>query len=199
MPHVLDFRQVMALLAAIKEESEIDWLMGAMTFNHALRPREVVGGLCSRTDRKTKKVTKWAHSGITTKSIVGIRLVLKRTKGSKPVDDELVESVNPLLNERQAAVDQTLKTPHNQRLFPMTVRTFQRRMNYYGKKAGLPANWSHPHVLKHSVIDHLRLSGMRLEDMQDRSGHVSLDSLKVYMHPKKADTDARVNAALQAL
>lgn len=186
----------MRLFQAMKEESETDWLMAVVAFNHVLRPREVVGGPCQRTDRKTKEITRFEHPGLTPKAIVGNRLHLKRTKGSKPVDDELVESKNPLLNERQALIDLCLKTPRNQKFFPMTVRTFQRRMNYYGKKAGLPEKWSHPHTLKHSIIDYLRQS-LRLEELQDRSGHVSLDSLKIYMHPKKADTDRLVHTALQ--
>jgi integrase len=197
VPHVFEFEQVMRLFRAMKEESETDWLMAVVAFNHCLRPREVVGGECVRTDRKTGKITRWQHPGITTQSIVGIRISLKRTKGSEPVDDELLESVNPLLNERQAVLELCLKTPRNQKLFPMTVRTFQRRMNYYGKLAGLPEKWAHPHTLKHSIIDHLRLSGMRLEELQDRSGHKSLDSLRVYMHPKKVETDRAVHTALQ--
>lgn len=129
---------------------------------------------------------------------MGERLVLKRLKGSKPVDDALIEHENPLLNERDALIALARRTRGNQKLFPITRRTFQRWIHRYGERAGLPELWCHPHTLKHSILTYLRET-MDLDELQDRSGHVSLDSLRVYLKPDKAATDRQVDAALRGV
>lgn len=169
---------MLKLLAAAKEESESDWLLILVAFLHALRASEAVG--------------------LRPSNVIGEKLKVKRRKGSNPVEDDLLVHENPLLNERQALLDLCLKTPGNQRLFPISTRTFQRWMHYYGEKAGLPELYSHPHTLKHSILSYLR-EHMDLDELQDRSGHKSLDSLRVYLNPKKAVTDKLVSTALSAI
>lgn len=176
MPDILEFDQVRALLRAAIREDQRDWLQLAVTFIHALRASETVA--------------------LTPVNIVGTRISCARRKGSRPVDDELLESAMPELNEADALIALAKQTPRNQKLFPMTTRTFQRRVHYYGALAGLPAEWCHPHTLKHSILDHLHVTGMDLVELQDRSGHVGLDSLRVYLHPKKIATDAQVRERL---
>lgn len=146
-----------------------------MTFLHALRSSEAVG--------------------LKANNIVGDRLVVKRLKGSKPVDDALIAHDNLLLNERDALIALARRTRANQKLFPICARTFQRWIHRYGEAAGLPQLWCHPHTLKHSILTYLRES-MGLDELQDRSGHVSLDSLRVYLKPDKAATDRQVDEAL---
>ena len=177
MAHILEFEQILALLEAAMNEDPDDWLLLATTFIHALRASEAVA--------------------ITRDNVKGTRLVLKRCKGSRPVDDELLESKIAVLNERAPMIALAGETPGKQRLFPISTRTFQRRVHHYGAKAGLPEMWCHPHTLKHSILDHLRLTGMDLVELQDRSGHLSLDSLRVYLHPKKVVTDRMVNERLR--
>ena len=179
MPHVLEFEQILALLQAAKTECEGDWLLMLVPFVHALRSSETVA--------------------LTPDNVIGTRLSVKRRKGSNPVDDELLSSDNPLLNERDSLIALARKTPRKQKLFPISARTFQRRVHYYGERAKLPAKWCHPHTLKHSILDHLLLTGMNLVEIQDRSGHKSLDSLRVYLHPKKISTDRQVSERLQAI
>lgn len=148
----------------------------ALAFIHALRASEVVR--------------------ITPENIVGTRLSLKRSKGSRPVDDELLSSDVDVLNVRDSVIAFAKKTPLKQKLFPVTTRTFQRWVHRAGANADLPKEWCHPHTLKHSILDHLLQTGMDLVEIQDRSGHVSLDSLRVYLHPKKTRTDAQVRDRL---
>lgn len=176
MPHVFEIEQILKLLAAAKSDSEMYWLLILVTFLHALRASEAVG--------------------LTPSNIIGEKLVVKRLKNSNPVEDELVEHANPLLNEKKALFDLCRRTARNQRLFPISSRTFQRRMHKYGELAGLPELYSHPHTLKHSILDYLR-ANLPLEELQDRSGHKSLDSLRIYLHPKKAVVDAKVRSALE--
>lgn len=191
MPHVFEIEGILNLLAAAKKRDEQDWLMICVAFLHALRASEVTGGWTWHTDKKTKQITKTKSPGLMPSNVIGTMLKVKRRKNSNPVEDELVEHANPLLNERQALIDLCRRTSPNQRLFSISARTFQRRMHLYGEAAGLPKLYCHPHTLKHSVLTHL-LKTMDLKEIQGRSGHKSLDSLSIYLHPKKAVVDAKV-------
>ena len=175
MPHQFEIEDVLKLLAEARKESERDWLLICVTFVHALRASEAVG--------------------MTADNVIGNKLKLKRLKKSKPVEDDLLEHKNPLLNERQALIDLCRITGPNQKLFPMSSRTFQRKMHTYGEAAGLPELYCHPHTLKHSILTYLS-DRMPLDKLQDRSGHVELGSLGIYLHPKRAITERLVNDAL---
>lgn len=198
MPHVFKIEGVLRLLAVAKERDERDWLMILVAFLHALRAHEVVGGSISWKSKKTGEKKSASYPGLTPANIVGTKLVVKRLKNSNPVEDELVMHENPLLNERHALIDLCRITGMNQRLFPISARTFQRRMHLYGEAAGLPALYCHPHTLKHSVLTHL-LATMDLKEIQDRSGHKSLDSLSIYLHPSKEAIEEKVKAALGSI
>jgi len=178
MPHFFEIDQILKLLAEARKESEADWLLILVAFLHALRASEAVG--------------------LTADNVVGTRLVGKRKKKSRPFEDDLLEHENPLLNERPALLALCRATPPKQRLFPISARTFQRRMHYYGELAGLPELYCHPHTLKHSVLTYLS-DRMPLDKLQDRSGHVELGSLGIYLHPKKVVTDQLVNDALREI
>lgn len=178
MPHSFEIEQVLKLLQAARDESETDWLLITVTLLHALRASEAVG--------------------LKARNIVGGKLCVKRLKNSNPVEDELVDHGNPLLNERQALIDLCLKTAPNQRLFPISARTFQRRMHRYGELAGLPELYCHPHTLKHTILTYLS-EKIDLKKLQDRSGHKSLGSLGIYLHPKKAIVEQAVRDALGSI
>ena len=178
MPHHFEIEQILKLLGEARKESERDWLLLCVTFVHALRASEAVA--------------------LTASNVVGTKLVVKRLKKSRPVEDELLAHKNPLLNERRALLDLCRNTRPNQKLFPMSSRTFQRRMHTYGEAAGLPELYCHPHTLKHSVLTYLAQT-MDVEQLQDRSGHVELGSLGIYLHPKKAVTELLVSEAFAAI
>jgi len=197
MPHSFEMDGVLALLKTAKERNERDWLMILVAFLHALRAHEVVGGSVTWKNKKTNEKKTAHYPGLSASNVIGTKLVLKRLKNSNPVEDELVEHQNPLLNERESLFALCRSTPGKQKLFPITARTFQRKMHLYGELAGLPELYCHPHTLKHSILTHL-LQTMDLKEIQDRSGHKSLDSLSFYLHPKKAVIDAKLSAALGA-
>lgn len=178
MPHQFEIDQVLKLLEEARRNSERDWLLICMTFVHALRASEAVA--------------------VTADNIVGTKLKLKRLKRSRPVEDDLLAHENPLLNERPALLKLCRSTAPSQRLFPISARTFQRRMHSYGEAAGLPELYCHPHTLKHSILSYLS-DRMPLDKLQDRSGHVELGSLGIYLHPKKAVTEKLVNDALSEI
>jgi|ERR1017187_5588482 site-specific recombinase XerD len=171
--------EVLRVLALAMEESADDWLLMAVTFIYALRRAEAVSLKADNLDADY--------------------LVLKRGKGSKMVKRKLLVHENPLLNIREALLEKARTTRWNQRLFPISPRTFQRRVHYYGEKVGLPKFLCHPHTFRHSIIQFLRDSGMELEEIQGISGHVSLDSLRVYLHPQPAVIESKFNHALQGV
>jgi integrase len=176
--HAFEIDEVLKLLKTARGESESDWLLILMTFLHALRASEAVG--------------------LKPEHIIGTKLVVKRLKKSRPVEDDLLVHENPLLNERPAVLALCRNTRPKQKLFPICSRTFQRRMHYYGELAGLPELYCHPHTLKHSVLTYLS-DRMPLDKLQDRSGHVELGSLGMYLHPKKAVTEKLVNDAFASI
>jgi site-specific recombinase XerD len=125
--------------------------------------------------------------------------VMPRKKNSNDVCDELVEHANPLISERRALIELAKKTPENQRLFPITTRTFQRWVKQAGRDAGLPELLCHPHTLKHSVLQFLRRNGLDVDQLQPRSGHKSVDSLNIYSGFSRDETDDLVKAAFDRI
>jgi integrase len=175
--HWLEIDQIARLLAAAKTIDEIHWLAMAVAFNHHLRSNEVVA--------------------ITPSCIAEGQLVMERSKKSNMVDDELVTHANPLFDERDSVIRLALKNARfNQRLFPICTRTFQRWVNAAGALAGLPKLHCHPHILKHSSLRYLRRNGVDLDELQPRSGHKSLDSLKVYEGFSAREAAPVISAAL---
>src|ERR1700733_895005 len=102
MPHSFEMDGVLALLKTAKERNERDWLMILVAFLHALRAHEVVGGSVSWKNKKTNEKKTAHYPGLSASNVIGTKLVLKRLKNSNPVEDELIEHENPLLNERES-------------------------------------------------------------------------------------------------
>jgi len=179
MPHRLTIEQILRLLKAAKEQGELHWLAMAVGFNHGLRAGEVIA--------------------IRPSCVADGKLVMKRQKGSDDVNDDLVVHGNPLISERDAVLELALKTRFNQRLFPITTRTFQRWVHSAGRSAGLPELLCHPHVLKHSVLRFLRRNGLDTDQLRSRSGHKSVDSLNIYSGFESEETEPLVRAAFEKI
>ena len=64
--------------------------------------------------------------------------------------------------------------------------------------AGLPAEKSHPHVLKHSLASHLVASNVNLALVKQALGHRSISSTMVYVGTTDAQAAEAVQAALMA-
>ncbi len=198
MAHFLEVEDVLKLLAEARKHSEAGWLMAALAFLYGLRAHEVVGGAIAWKSKKTGEKHTATFPGLRPSNVIGTTLKIKRLKKSNPVEAELLEHENPLLNVRQAMFDLCLKTPQNQKLFPVTARTFQRWIKQFGEAAGLPAAACHPHTMKASVIDYLRET-MPLEELMLFSGHKNLNSLRSYVNPKKSVAAGKVRSAFESI
>jgi integrase len=170
--------QVLQLLKAAYDRNRRDWLLLCVTFLHALRAHEAVG--------------------LTADNVVGDYLVVQRGKRSKPERAQLEVNENSLLDERQAMIDLAKNTPFKQRLFPISTRTFQRRVHHYGRLAGLSEILAHPHTLKASILTHLDANGMSTRQIMDISGHKSLRSLEHYLHSNPTVSREKYRQALKA-
>ena len=115
--------QLTALLTAAKARSEKDHLMILVAYWHGLRATEVVN--------------------LTDQNLVDGFLTVQRLKGSMRTCQPLVRSADP-------RYDESPLERLTGRFFPMSKRTFERRMKEYGKTAGIPQQFAICHILKHS-------------------------------------------------
>jgi hypothetical protein len=196
--HFLDPDEVLKLLSEAREHSVEAWLMCYLAFRYHMRAHEVVGGWCTWKHKITKELKRVYYSGLTPANVVGDRFIVNRLKGSNPINAELEEHENPLLNVRQAMFDLCKKRAGNQKLFPVTARTFQRWIKQFGVAAGLPAAACHPHTMKSSGIDYL-MEKMSLPELQLESGHKNLNSLQSYLNPKKSVAAQKARSAFGSL
>lgn len=63
---------------------------------------------------------------------------------------------------------------------PIHRRTLDYLIKHYGKKAGIPLEKCHFHVLKHSIATHLLDAGADIRFVQDWIGHKNIQNTVVY-------------------
>ena len=73
---------------------------------------------------------------------------------------------------------------------PMTKWNVHRIFKAAAKRAGLPPQLQHAHVLKHSIVTHMLEEGVDIRSVQDWVGHVSIDTTVIY-----AEVTGRMNEA----
>jgi integrase len=171
----LDRDELQALLAAAKRKRSRDWLMILIAFAHGLRASEVVA--------------------LTPHNFSKTHITVQRLKGSEKTTQALVESKDPLLNERAAVIEYLRKVSPNQRLFEISRVRFWQVVQEHGAAAGIAEHKRHPHVLKHSL-------GMQMIDSagihrtQKRLGHKSMNSTAQYLKVSDEDADKAVAGVL---
>ena len=116
-------------------------------------------------------------------------LTVSRLKGSLRTVQPLVESAEPLLNERESLFAFVALLRGKQRLFPITRQHFWRLMQRYAAEAGIPARKRHPHVLKHTIaMQTIHSAG--IENVRQYLGHKSIASTGSYL--KRTDAEAAI-------
>jgi integrase len=167
--------ELLLLLKAARAARERDWLMILVAFWHGLRASELVG--------------------LTRDSFQDEQITVQRLKGSNKTTQPLVEHPEPLLNEKRALFDYMAGMTNNQRIFPVSRRTFHRIIQKHGRTAGLPLRKLHPHSLKHSIaMQTIKHAG--IENVRQHLGHKSISSTGAYLKVNDADASAAVRGAL---
>jgi integrase len=139
------------LLAAARKESEADYLMFLVMFNHGLRVSEMLA--------------------LSASNIVGNFLVVQRLKGSK-------KTCQPLLPSER---DGLLKLPANGFFAGEYRMSVHRKIRKYGAIAGIPEFKLHAHTLKHTTGRLGYEGGMGIPELQAYLGHVNGKNTMVYL------------------
>lgn len=169
--------ELIALLRAARDHSERDWLMILMAYSHGLRASEVVA--------------------LQPDAVKDGLLTVRRLKGSLRTTQPLLADPDPLLNEQKGWFDFTLKTPRNQRVFPISRQHFWRLMQRHAAAAGIPVRLRHPHILKHTIaLQAIHSAG--IEHVRQYLGHRSMNSTGAYLKVTDAAASAAVSAALRS-
>jgi type 1 fimbriae regulatory protein FimB len=172
----LSKQQILDLLRCARAHRERDWLMILVGYSHGLRASEV--------------------TGIKASDIADGHLTVCRLKGSKRTVHPLFRSDEALLDEATGLVEYARGLPGNQRIFPVTRRTFARIVERHAKAAGIPRRLAHPHILKHSIaMQTIHSAGV--ENLRQFLGHKSGASTMEYLKVSDADAASAVSRALR--
>jgi integrase/recombinase XerD len=79
---------------------------------------------------------------------------------------------------------------------PISPSTIYQVFRRYAEAAGLPADRTHPHVLRHSIAVHLMNAGWDVADVQDWLGHRDIASTMVYAAVTNKRREAKYEEAL---
>ena len=168
--------ELRAVLAAARASRERDFLMILVGYSHGLRAKEI-----------TKLRPADIRSGYVT---------VARLKGSERTTQPLLESADPLFNERAALFEFMRGRLDYAPLFNISVRQFERLFSRYCAQVGIPEHKRHPHVLKHSLAMHSLKRGAQINEVQAYLGHKSLGSTGMYLRVNDEEASSAVQRAL---
>lgn len=169
--HHLTQPQVKALLQAVEDDRDRTGLLVA--YLHGLRVSEMMA--------------------IRVSDVTGGYITVPRRKGSKKTTHLLMAPKDTALDERAALENLVAKYQlgPEDKLFPSSRKTYDRRIKEAGEKAGIPSHLRHMHVLKHSVAMHM-VKRIDLKELQQYLGHKSLNSTAQYLHVTDAEASQAV-------
>jgi len=180
--------EITKILRLAYSRSKRDHLMILLAYRHGLRASEV----CNL------KTTDIRHGAVT----------VKRLKGSKCTTQELDGHRGaPLLNEVRCLADYLQERPRHsgEVLFPsnkggaLSAKSFNFLFKQYALAWGIDPRKCHPHILKHSLGNHLTRAGLPLSYVQQRLGHASISSTQHYQDIADQESDEKTRNALMEI
>lgn len=153
--------ELRALLGVI--ESKRDKAIFLVAYRHGLRASEV--GMIKVEDADT------------TRGRIKIERAKHSQGGEYPMQPDEIKAVKAWTKERGNSTPWLFPT---QRGSPVSRFTLDKLMKSYGKKADIPVDKRHFHVLKHSIATHLLDAGADIRFVQDWIGHINIQNTVVY-------------------
>lgn len=133
---------------------------------------------------------------LTGENIVGDYIDVRRLKGSRRTKQPLFDNPDPLLDERAAVLELVANQPRNQKLFPLSRWTFDRRMREFAKAAGVDIHKAHAHALKHACAMQL-IDTAGIHRTQAWLGHESIASTGRYLNPSADEVAEAARTAMK--
>lgn len=177
--------ETIAVLKTAREYSIRDWAMILLAYRHGMRASEVCGLKLGDVDLKSDSISIRRLKG----SLQTVQ-PLYRHRG-QPILDE-VAALRAWLRKRPADGSGYFFT--SQKGGKMDRSQFFRVFQTIGGIAGLPLEKRHPHVLKHSLANHLVSGNLSLALVRQMLGHRSINSTMRYL----AITDVQAAEAARA-
>jgi site-specific recombinase XerD len=110
-----------------------------------------------------------------------LRVMVHRLKGSRsgvhPLQPDEAKALKAYMKSRRTDSPILFTSVRNE---PISRRGLDWLIKGYGKKAKLPSDKQHFHVLKHSIATHLLDAGANLRFVQDWLGHSNIQNTVIY-------------------
>lgn len=180
--------ELLAVLKTARACSMRDWLMILISYRYGLRASEITGLRTTDINNGCITVQRRKHSKQTTQQITGHR-------------------GEPLLNVERGLREYMRARPADasEAVFPsakggfLCPKSFNFIFKQHALAAGVHPLKAHPHILKHSIANHLLRAGVNLAFVQNRLGHASLSSTQQYLSVSNFESDEKAESALMGL
>jgi type 1 fimbriae regulatory protein FimB len=172
--------EMKALLDGAKRRGVRDFAMILLAYRHGLRASEVCNITIGNLDLEAGNIRCQRGKG----SISNWQLLAK---------DE-VKAVSAWLKRRPQTGSPFLFL--SRKGSPVSRSQLFRIVQEVGRKAGLPMEKCHPHILKHSIGTHLANAGMPVQVIMSRLGHRNIQNTMKYLQVSSAFVDRAFESAL---
>ena len=188
MMNYLSPDEILKILELAHKRNKRDHLMILFAYRHGMRASEV----CK----------------LRLSDIVDGSVTIKRLKNSKTTVQPLESHRGvPLINEVRNLGEYLRERPTDSGDFlfpsakggPLCGKSFNKIFKDYALAAGVDPGRAHPHVLKHSIANHLVRAGVDLAYLQTRLGHRALSSTQRYLLLEDQEVAEKTRNALMSI
>lgn len=177
--------ELLQVLRIARKDSARNHLMILFAYSHGLRRSEVCAIRISDVKDNSLTIRRLKGSKTTVQPLVAHR--------GQPLLDE-VRGFKEYIKERSRTSGDTLFL--SERGGRLSGVQFYRIFQGYAKAAGLPESKQHPHVLKHTLANHLIRNGVDVAYVQARLGHEAIGSTMQYVQLTDSEAAEKAHNAL---